>query len=82
MNKIHDVLAETPGTFYARESPSSPLLAPVGARVASGDSVGVVEVMKMFTPLTAGVDGTVQEVLVEDGDPVDVGQVVLRIMGE
>lgn len=79
MSEIHEVLSPLPGTFYSRESPSSPPFASVGDTLAAGDTIGLVEVMKMFTPVTTDVGGTVVEVLVEAEDPVDVGEVLVRI---
>jgi acetyl-CoA carboxylase biotin carboxyl carrier protein len=76
---IHDVPAPLPGTYYPRESPSSPPFVTVGSAVAVGDQIGLIEVMKMFNPITAEVAGIVVEILVGAEDPVDVGDVLLRI---
>ena len=79
MSTIHEVISPIPGTFYATESPSHPPFVTVGANVAAGDTIGLVEVMKMFSPVTAEVSGTVVEICVETDDPVDVGQVLIRV---
>lgn len=79
MSTIHDVASPLPGTFYHRESPSSPPFVTVGSQVAVGDTVGLVEVMKMFNPITAEVAGTVVEICVGSEDPVDVGEVLIKI---
>ncbi|GAA1072388.1 acetyl-CoA carboxylase [Tsukamurella spumae] len=76
---IHEVPAPLPGTFYQQESPTSPPFVTVGSVVAVGDQIGLIEVMKMFNPITADVAGTVVEILVASEDPVDVGQTLLRI---
>lgn len=76
---IHDVPSPLPGTFYPRESPSSPDFVKVGDTVSAGDQVGLVEVMKMFNPITVEVSGTVVEILVGSEDPVDVGDVLIRV---
>lgn len=82
MSTIHEVTSPLPGTFYHRESPSSPPYVTVGSRVVAGDTVGVVEVMKMFNPITADVTGTVIEICVGDEEPVDVGEVLLKVAME
>ena len=79
MSTIHEVTSPIPGTFYSKESPSDPPFVTVGASVSAGDTVGLVEVMKMFNPITAGVAGTVVEICVENDDPVDVGDVLIRL---
>lgn len=76
---IHDVTAPLPGTFYTRESPSSPPYVEVGATIAAGDTIGLIEVMKMFNPVPSEVAGTVVEVCVESEDGVDVGDVLIRV---
>ncbi len=79
MSETHEVTAELPGTFYTRESPTSDPYVSVGATVSEGDTVGLIEVMKMFNPVVSGVSGTVVEVCVESEDSVDVGDVLVRI---
>ncbi len=79
MSNTHDVTSPLPGTFYRAESPSSPPFVEVGASVAAGDTVGLVEVMKMFNPVTAEVAGTVVEICVESEDAVEAGDVLMRV---
>ena len=67
------------GTFFARPSPDQPPFVSVGAVVGPDDTVCLVEVMKMFNTVKAGVAGTVQRVLVESGKPVRHGQPLLLI---
>lgn len=76
---MHEVTSPLPGTFYRRESPADPPFVEVGATVAAGDTVGLVEVMKMFNPVTTEVAGTVVEIRVENEDPVDVGDVLVVV---
>lgn len=75
----HEVTSPLPGTYYSRESPTSDPFVQVGTKVAAGDTVALVEVMKMFTPVTAEVAGTVTEIRLENEDPVDVGDVIVTI---
>ena len=68
-----------PGTFYRRPSPDAPPFVEPGATVAAGDVIGIVEVMKQFNQVETPVAGVVEAFLAEDGDPVDIGQPLLRI---
>lgn len=79
MSEVHEVSAEIPGTFYTRESPTSDPYVSVGDTVGAGDTVGLIEVMKMFNPVVSEVAGTVVEVCVGTEEPVDVGDVLVKI---
>jgi acetyl-CoA carboxylase biotin carboxyl carrier protein len=76
---IYDIVSPLPGTFYRRPSPDQDNFAEVDSPIQNGDVVGLVEVMKQFTEVESSVSGRVTEILVEDGEPVDAGQVLLRI---
>ncbi|WP_347354654.1 acetyl-CoA carboxylase [Intrasporangium sp.] len=79
MSNVHEVTSPLPGTFYQCESPTAPPFVTVGAKVAVGETIGLVEVMKMFNPVTADVAGTVVEVCIDSEEPVDIGDVLVRI---
>lgn len=72
----HEIQSPLPGTFYRRSSPDANPYKEVGDPVAAGEVIGLIEVMKQFTELTADVAGMMGEFLVEDGDAVEPGQVV------
>ena len=76
---LHDLESPLPGTFYRRPAPDAPLFKDAGQAVAVGDVLGLVEVMKQFSEITAEVAGTLQAFLVADGDAIEPGQVLLRI---
>ncbi|MGB3462630.1 acetyl-CoA carboxylase biotin carboxyl carrier protein [Rhodanobacter lindaniclasticus] len=59
------------GTFYASASPGAPAFVKVGQQVKVGDTLGVIEAMKMFNQIEAEVAGTVQAILIENGQPVE-----------
>jgi acetyl-CoA carboxylase biotin carboxyl carrier protein len=59
------------GTFYASASPGAPAFVKVGQQVKAGDTLGVIEAMKMFNQIEAEVAGTVQAILIENGQPVE-----------
>jgi acetyl-CoA carboxylase biotin carboxyl carrier protein len=67
----HVVKAPMVGTFYASASPSTPAFVKVGQQVKAGETLGIIEAMKMFNQIEADVAGTVQAILVENGQPVE-----------
>jgi acetyl-CoA carboxylase biotin carboxyl carrier protein len=67
----HVVTAPMVGTFYASSSPENPPFVKVGQQVKVGDTLGVIEAMKMFNQIEADVSGTVLAVLVGNGQPVE-----------
>ncbi len=73
------VTATTMGRFYSRPDPKSPPFIKVGGKVAAGDTIGLIEVMKLFNAIPAGVAGTVVQVCVEDAAVVEFGQVLLYV---
>jgi acetyl-CoA carboxylase biotin carboxyl carrier protein len=73
------VCAPALGTFYRRPAPDQPPFVDVGTQVAVGDAVGTIEVMKMFTTVSAQVAGTVAEICVGDGVLVEHGQALFYL---
>lgn len=73
------VTAPMVGTFYRRPSPDAPAFAEVGARVAAGDPLCLVEVMKLYTTISAERAGTVVAVCADDATLVEYGQVLFII---
>lgn len=73
------VVAPTMGAFYSRPDPSSPPFAEVGASVDADDTVGLIEIMKVFNNVNAGISGIVTEVCVADGEAIEFGQMIMRI---
>jgi acetyl-CoA carboxylase biotin carboxyl carrier protein len=67
----HVVNAPMVGTFYAAATPGAAPFVKVGQQVKAGDTLGVIEAMKMFNQIEAEVAGTVQAILVENGQPVE-----------
>jgi acetyl-CoA carboxylase carboxyltransferase component/biotin carboxyl carrier protein len=70
------VRAPLEGAFWTRPSPKDPEFAPVGAVVAAGQTVGLVEVMKTFTPIKSPAAGAVVQWRLNDGDPIGEGEVL------
>ncbi|MNF70252.1 Biotin carboxyl carrier protein of acetyl-CoA carboxylase [compost metagenome] len=75
----HTVITPLPGTFYRKATPDSPNYVEAGAEVSADTVIGLIEVMKQFSELTAGMAGHLDAFLVEDGDPVEPGQVIATL---
>ncbi len=75
------VVIESPmvGTFYSSSSPEAPSFVSVGSTVRPDATVCIIEAMKVFTDIPAGVSGTITEVLVKSGQPVEYGQPLFRV---
>ena len=67
----HTVRSPMVGTYYASPSPDKPAFVKVGQVVKAGDTLGIIEAMKMFNPIEADVSGTVRAILVENGQPIE-----------
>ena len=75
------VAVESPmvGTFYAGPSPGAAPFIEQGARVEPDTTIGLIEVMKVFTAITAGTAGVIADILIADGQFVEYGQVLFGI---
>ena len=67
------------GTFYSSPSPDKPAFVKVGDRIEPGQTLCIVEAMKILNPVTATMSGTVTAVLVQNESPVQYGQPLLEI---
>jgi acetyl-CoA carboxylase biotin carboxyl carrier protein len=67
------------GTFYAQPEPGAAPYVRVGSRVDPGKTLCIIEAMKIMNPLDSEVAGVIREVLVEDAQPVEFGQVLFRV---
>jgi acetyl-CoA carboxylase biotin carboxyl carrier protein len=76
------VAAETVGTFYRAAGPGEPPYALPGDQVRAGAQVGVLEAMKVLSPVCAPADGRVVEFLADDGASVEYGQPLLLLATE
>jgi acetyl-CoA carboxylase biotin carboxyl carrier protein len=75
----HSVTAPSLGTFYRAPKPGEPPFVALGAQVAAGDPLCLVEVMKLFTTVNAPLAGRVVAIHAEDGDLVEFGQPLVSI---
>jgi acetyl-CoA carboxylase biotin carboxyl carrier protein len=70
------------GTFYRASSPGAPAFVEVGQRVKADDIVCLIEVMKLFNSIKAGVDGVVTKILVENSKLVEFDQPLIVVSSE
>ena len=70
----HVVKAPMVGTFYRSPSPDAKPFVEVGQSVKEGDTIGIIEAMKLMNEIEADASGVVKAVLVENGQPVEYGQ--------
>lgn len=67
------------GTVYMKPDPDSAAFVSVGSKVAAGDTLLIVEAMKVMNPIKAPKAGTVKEILVDDAQPVEYGEVLIVV---
>ncbi len=67
------------GTFYRSSSPTAKAFADVGQSVNKGDTICIIEAMKIMNQIEAEISGTVRAILVEDGQPVEYGEPLIVI---
>ena len=70
----HVVRAPMVGTYYAAPAPDKPAFVSVGQSVKAGETLGIIEAMKMFNPIEADTAGTVVAILCESGQPIEFDQ--------
>ena len=74
-----EVTAPMVGTFYRAPGPEEPPFVEIGSRISVGQAVCILEAMKLMNELESEVTGEVVEILVENGTPVEFGQVLMRL---
>lgn len=76
---LQAVTAPMVGTFYRSSAPGEAPFVEVGSRISAGQPVCILEAMKLMNELESEFSGEVVEILVENGTPVEFGQVLMRI---
>ncbi|WP_269609213.1 acetyl-CoA carboxylase biotin carboxyl carrier protein [Prochlorococcus marinus] len=74
-----EVTAPMVGTFYRAPGPEEPPFVDIGSKISVGQAVCILEAMKLMNELESEVSGEVIEILVENGTPVEFGQVLMRL---
>jgi acetyl-CoA carboxylase biotin carboxyl carrier protein len=77
--KLIEIKSPTPGTFYAATSPDAQPFVRVGSKVTTATVVCLIEAMKIFNEIPADCTGVIAEILVENQQPVEYGQVLFRV---
>ncbi len=77
--KLLDITSPMVGTFYRAPTPDDPPFVDIGDRIATGQTVCILEAMKLMNELEAEVSGQIVEILVQNGEPVEFGQVLMRV---
>ncbi|MEL6381381.1 MAG: acetyl-CoA carboxylase biotin carboxyl carrier protein [Cyanobacteria bacterium J06626_18] len=67
------------GTFYRSPAPEEPAFVGVGDRIQSGQTVCIIEAMKLMNELESEVSGEIVEILVDNAEPVEFGQPLMRV---
>ena len=75
----YEVTAPMVGTFYTASSPGSAPFIQVGDRINEGDTLCIIEAMKMMNQIESDISGVVKSIRVQNGEPVEYGQVLVVI---
>lgn len=81
-SKFIEIKSPMVGMFYKGPSPDAEPFVKVGGRVKKGDTLCVIEAMKLLNEINAERDGEIEEVCAEDGQAVEYGQVLFRMVQE
>jgi acetyl-CoA carboxylase biotin carboxyl carrier protein len=79
VSSLKEIKSPMVGTFYASPEPGADPYLKVGARVSAGQTVCIIEAMKIMNEIEAEFGGVIREVCVEDAQPVEFGQVLFRV---
>jgi acetyl-CoA carboxylase biotin carboxyl carrier protein len=77
--KGHSLKSPMVGTFYRAPSPGAPSFVEVGQTVSKGQTLCIIEAMKLLNEIESDVSGTIKAILVENGQPVEYGQPLFLI---
>ena len=75
----HEVKSPMVGTVYRASSPEAKAFVEIGSVVKAGDTLCLIEAMKMFNPIEADASGVIADILISSGDPVEYGQTLFVI---
>jgi acetyl-CoA carboxylase biotin carboxyl carrier protein len=76
---LKEIKSPMVGTFYKAPEPGAEPYAKVGTRISAGQTVCIIEAMKIMNEIEAEISGVIREVLVDDVHPVEFGQVLFRV---
>jgi len=75
----NEILSPMPGTFYAAPSPDADAFIKEGAQVKKGDTLCIIEAMKIMNEIEAEHSGVISEILINNGEPVEYNQPLFKI---
>ncbi|RZM82771.1 acetyl-CoA carboxylase biotin carboxyl carrier protein [Leptolyngbya iicbica] len=78
-SNLLEITSPMVGTFYRAPAPEEPSFVEIGDRIQTGQTVCIIEAMKLMNELEAEVSGEVVEILVENAQPVEFGQPLMRV---
>ncbi len=78
-SSLVDIVSPMVGTFFRAPAPDAPAYVDTGDKVNKGQTLCILEAMKLMNELESEVAGTIREICVENGDPVEYGQVLFRV---
>lgn len=78
-SQLLDIKSPMVGTFYAQPEPGAEPYVRVGSRVSPGQTLCIIEAMKIMNPIDAEISGVIKEISVQDAQPVEFGQVLFRV---
>ncbi len=77
--ELVEITAPMVGTFYRAPAPGEPVFVEIGSRITTGQTVCILEAMKLMNELESEVSGEVVEILVDNGTPVEFGQPLIKV---
>ena len=77
--EFHEVKAPMIGTYYQSPEPDAEAFVKVGDPISDGDTLCIIEAMKMMNKIESDVSGTIERIMVQNGDPVEFDQVIFLV---
>ena len=81
-DNLHEVKAPLVGTYYSSPKPTDPPFINIGDKVTKGQIICVIEAMKIFNEIESDVTGIIKDICIENGNPVEFDQLILKILPE
>ena len=78
-NNHERILSPMPGTYYTASSPENPSYVKIGDKVSKGDTLCIIEAMKIMNEIEAEKEGVIKSILVDNGQPVEYNQPLFEI---
>ena len=82
VSSSHGVTSPMVGTFYSKPSPNDDVFVKIGDRVRKGQTLCIVEAMKLMNEIESDVDGIVEEMCISEAEPVEFGTILFRVKAD